>query len=93
MSITLSPELEALVEDRVKSGIYQNTEEVLLQGLLLLKDRDEESAELREMIRESDEALERGEYDDYDEDSLLQLAEDIKARGRMGLAALQKQDV
>lgn len=43
-------------------------------------------ARLREDIRAGFEAIERGEYDDYDENTTKDLAADIKARGRVALA-------
>ena len=33
MNVTLTPQLEALVEERVKSGLYENASEVVREGL------------------------------------------------------------
>lgn len=86
MSITLSPALEALVEDRVKSGFYENPEEVLRQSLLLLKDRDAETEKLREMIQEGLDDLDLGRYEEYDESTIGELVADVGRRGRERLA-------
>lgn len=86
MSITLSPALEALVEDRVKSGFYENPEEVLRQSLLLLKDRDAETEKLREMIQEGLDDLDQGRYEEYDESTIGELVADVGRRGRERLA-------
>lgn len=86
MSITLSPALEALVEDRVKSGFYENSEEVLRQSLLLLKDRDAETEKLREMIQEGLDDLDQGRYEEYDESTIGELVADVGRRGRERLA-------
>ncbi len=40
---------------------------------------------LRAKIDEADRELERGEFTDYDENSIQQLAEDVKRRGRTHL--------
>ena len=33
MTITLKPEVEALIQKRLESGVFQNAEDVLLQAL------------------------------------------------------------
>jgi antitoxin ParD1/3/4 len=86
MNVSLTPELESLVNDKVKTGMYQTASEVIRQGLRLLKERDERLTQLRAEIRTGFEAIDRGEYDDYDERTTKQLAEDIKKRGRQRLA-------
>jgi antitoxin ParD1/3/4 len=45
MNVSLTPELEKLVEDKVQSGRYQSASEVIREGLRLLEDQDR----LREM--------------------------------------------
>ena len=49
-------------------------------------------AALQEDIRAGFEAIERGEYEDYDEHTIKDLASDIKARGRVALSK-EKQPV
>ncbi len=41
MNVSLTPELEKLVQDKVASGLYQTASEVIREGLRLLKERDE----------------------------------------------------
>ena len=41
MRITLSPEIERLIAEKVSSGRYQSADEVVREGLDLLKQRDE----------------------------------------------------
>jgi len=41
MDVTLTPELERLIHDKVASGLYTSEDEVLREALRLLKDRDE----------------------------------------------------
>ncbi len=40
MNISLTPELEELVNEKVKSGQYQSASEVIGVGLRLLEERD-----------------------------------------------------
>lgn len=42
MKISLSPELQRLIEEKVGSGRYRSADEVVRQGLELLQQRDEE---------------------------------------------------
>lgn len=41
MNVSLTPELEKLVNDKVKSGRYNSASEVIREGLRLLQDHDE----------------------------------------------------
>ena len=41
MDITLTPEFERLIHDKVASGLYTSEDEVIREALRLLKDRDE----------------------------------------------------
>ena len=86
MNVSLTPELERLVTDKVKTGMYQTASEVIREGLRLLRERDVQLGRLRAEVRAGFEAIERGEYEDYDEHSTKRLARDIKARGRRRLA-------
>jgi antitoxin ParD1/3/4 len=89
MNVSLTKELESLVNQKVKSGMYQTASEVVREGLRLLKERDQLEW-LRREVRLGGEAIERGEYDDYDETTIKDLAADIKARGMARLAAQKK---
>ena len=87
MNVSLTPELEKLVQDKVASGLYQTASEVIREGLRLLKERDErQQATLREAIQEGLTQLERGTYQDYTDATLKDLAQAVKQRGRVRLA-------
>ena len=45
MNVSLTPELEQLVQEKVKSGLYLSASEVVREALRLLQERDQ----LREM--------------------------------------------
>lgn len=71
MNVSLTPELEALIQNKLASGLYKNAAEVVREGLRLLAEQDEWKAEARRKIAEgvaqaqagklikSDEAFER----------------------------------
>ena len=64
MNISLTPELERLVDDKVKTGRYASASEVIREGLRLLEEQDEAKqlrlAEVRRKIDRGIEQLDRG---------------------------------
>ena len=81
MNISLSKELEQLIQEKVKSGRYLSASEVVGEALRLLDERDRVQearlAELKVKIREGIEASERGELVDGEE-FFAELEEDIR---------------
>lgn len=61
MPITLSPQLEAFVIEKVESGPYEDAEAVVREALMLLDDRDRLNR-LRASIQEAEAQIDRGEY-------------------------------
>lgn len=86
MNISLTPELEQLVADKVTSGMYRTSSEVIREGLRLLRVRDERLLSLRGDIHAGFEAVDRGEFTDYDETDVHKLADRVKTGGRKRLA-------
>ena len=86
MNVSLTPELEKLVTDKVKTGLYQTASEVIRDGLRLLRERDEQAASFRGDVQAGFAAVESGEFTDYDETSLKTLVGGIRTRGAMRLA-------
>jgi antitoxin ParD1/3/4 len=87
MNVSLTPELERLVQRKVKSGEYQTASEVIREGLRLIKERDRQEW-LRAEIQKAIDEIDRGEFIDYN--NAEELANEIKAEGRRRLAAIQK---
>ncbi len=55
MNVSLTPELEKLVNEKVASGQYQTASEVVREGLRLLEERDEiRERKLEKLRREID---------------------------------------
>ncbi len=75
MNFSLTPSLEQFVRDRAESGDYNNASEVVREAIRLLKRAEERRAlkmkRLRAAIRDSDEALARGEFTDLNSDQEL----------------------
>ena len=91
MNVSLTPELERLINDKVDAGSYQTASEVVREALRLLKLRDEGLVQLRRDIQAGFDQIERGEFSEYDPGSTSKLAARLKARGRKRLAGLKGQ--
>lgn len=84
MNVSLTPELERLVNEKVDTGLYQTASEVVREALRLLKERDQERERLRADVQAGFDQLARGEGKAYDKGSGRRLMERIKAEGRIG---------
>jgi len=81
MNVSLTPELEKLINDRVSTGMYQTASEVVREALRLLKERDEvHKQRFQELQREIEvglDQLRRGQRLPGD-----QVFEDLRRRSR-----------
>ena len=83
MNISLTPQLETLVKNKVESGLYGSASEVMRDALRLLEERDRRhSLRVEELRAEIKKGLDSGESTPLD-------VGDIKARGRKRLDAQQ----
>jgi antitoxin ParD1/3/4 len=86
MNVSLTPELESYINDKVRSGMYHSVSEVVREGLRLLREQDAlreiRREELRREVRKGLESVERGDFAEYDRGAVLNLAEEVKAAGR-----------
>ena len=88
ITANIAPEFEEFVSSAVAAGKYGSPEEVVSDGLRLLRDRELES--LRKEVDLGIQQIECGDVVEVDdEDSHTALLEDIKSRGRRRLAAEQ----
>lgn len=83
MNVSLTPELENLVNQKVKTGLYNSASEVLREGLRLLQQRDEMHQKkleaLRTEIQKGTDSLEAGRYRDLSE-AMGEIKERLMAR-------------
>ena len=87
MNVSLTPELEELVNKKVNTGLYHSASEVVREGLRLLKEQDElrqlRLEELKKHVAIGIDQLDRGQRAPLD-------IEQIKAKGRKQLAQKTK---
>jgi antitoxin ParD1/3/4 len=92
MNVSLTPELESLVNEKVAGGLYNSASEVVREALRLLFEHEEvrrlRIEELRREIKVGADQIKRGKYKDYG--SADNLIDDIRARGQARSKAKRK---
>jgi antitoxin ParD1/3/4 len=96
MNVSLTPELEAFVHDKVASGRYTSASEVVRESLRLLEEREwlreRRIDDLRKEIQIGIDELQRGEGITLNSDEeKAEFFEDIKRRGRERLKQKQSE--
>lgn len=91
MNVNLSPDQQAFVRDAIASGRLAREEDAIREALALWESRERSRAQLLANIDAAEAALARGEGRAVTEESMRQLAQDVKQRGRARLAAERKQ--
>jgi antitoxin ParD1/3/4 len=90
LNVSLTPELEQFVQERVASGRYQTASEVVREGLRLLElqERDREAAHeaLKAKLKRGASHAERGEVVDGEE-FVEKLIRDARSRSKKSGAA------
>ncbi len=87
MNVSLTPELDEFVNQKVSSGLYNSASEVVREGLRLLREQDEikrmRLEALKREVKRGVDSLDRGEGKPLDVSA-------IKAKGRARLAQRRK---
>jgi len=91
MTVTLSPQLEQYVEQKVATGEYSSVSDVLNAALHQLQhgeQQDEDDIEIvKAALQVADHQFASGQYRTYTSETLQTLADEIKAKGRAQLSA------
>ncbi len=84
LNVNLTPELEALVREKIASGRYQSESEVVCEALRLMEARDRDyEAKLEQLRHDLQAGIASGDVGELD-------IEDTRRRGRERLAQLGK---
>lgn len=91
MNVSLTPELETLINEKVKSGNYNSASEVVREALRLLKEEDElkriRREEVRREVMKGVADMEAGRYTTISNEADAQkMISKIKREGRKELA-------
>ena len=78
MPVQITPELEALVQEILSEGAFQDEAEVLREALRLLQKRQQ----LLRNVNAGVAQLDQGRFSEYDENSLEQFLDDVRVVSR-----------
>ena len=87
MDVQLTPGQRDLVRQAIESGRLASEEDAAKEAFRLWEERERTRLEILGAVDEAEAALARGEGREITEESIRQLAEDVKRRGRVRLAA------
>ena len=81
MTVEIPSNFQAFVKTVIDRGQFDTEQQVVGEGLRLLSERDRRLEELRREVQIGLDQLDRGEFREYDDDSLKEFFEQIKAEG------------
>ena len=88
MNVSLKPDLEKFIAEKVKGGIYADASDMVNEALEVLRDQEEFAPEheayLRREVQRGIEQLDRGEHADFDAEKII-AEERRKLAGEKGL--------
>jgi Arc/MetJ-type ribon-helix-helix transcriptional regulator len=83
------PDQRAFVRQAIESGRLHREEDALQEALSLWEERERTRAEILTAVDAAEASLARGEGRSITQESMQQLADEVKQRGRARLAAEQ----
>jgi Arc/MetJ-type ribon-helix-helix transcriptional regulator len=87
MEVQLTADQRAFVRQAIDSGRLQHEEDAVKEALSLWEERERSRAETLAAVDEAEASLSRGEGLAITQESMHELAQDLKRRGRARLAA------
>ncbi len=79
---TFSPELRRLVHEELTTGRYASEDDLLIQAVRLLSQRNQRLEDLRRELQIGRDQLDCGQYTDYDEASIRAFFDELQQRGQ-----------
>ena len=92
MEVNLTPDQKAVVRSAIESGRLHREEDAVQEALALWEERERTRAEILAAVDRADVSLAHGEGRVISQQSMLDLAGEVKQRGRARLAAEQPPD-
>ena len=87
MEVDLTPDQKAFVRQAIESGRFLREEDAVKEALSLWEERERTRAEILIAVDEAETRLASGEGRAITQESMRDLAEDVKRRGRSRVAA------
>lgn len=89
MEVQLTPDQKAFIRQAIESGRLHREEDAVREALSLWEERERTRAEILAAVDAAEASLERGEGRIITQESMRQLADEVKQRGRARLATQQ----
>jgi len=89
MNVRLTPDQRAFIRDAIASGRLQREEDAVREALALWEQRERARAQILSAVDAAEASLAQGRGRPITEESVRQLAGEVKSRGRARLAAEQ----
>jgi len=87
MEVHLTPDQKAFIRQAIESGRFTRAEDAVEEALSLWEERERKRAEILAAIDVAEASLARGEGRALTQQSVQELADKVKQRGRARLAA------
>jgi Arc/MetJ-type ribon-helix-helix transcriptional regulator len=89
MNVHFTPDQEAFIRHAIEAGRLHRAEDAVEQALSLWEERERRRVEILAAVDQAEASLARGEGRIITQQSMQELAADVKRRGRARLAAEQ----
>ena len=86
MEVRLTPDQEAFIQRAIETRRFHSVEDVVQEALSLWEERERRRAEILAAVDVAEASLARGEGRNITEQSMRELASEVKKRGRARLA-------
>jgi putative addiction module CopG family antidote len=90
MEVQLTSDQKAFVRQAIQSGRLRREEDAVKEALSLWEERERTRAEILAAVDEAEASLARGEGRTITQESMRELAQEVKRRGRARLAVEQE---
>jgi putative addiction module CopG family antidote len=87
MNVDLTPDQKAFARRAIESGRLHSEQDAVQEALALWEERERQRAEFLLTLDEARAAINRGEGRNITQETMQQLADDVKERGRARLLA------
>ncbi len=95
MNVSLTKELEEMINQKVQSGLYNSASEVIREGLRLLNEQDQlrqiRIEELRREVQKGIDQVRAGNFTSHTTENLHEFFDEIKQEGRKELKDKKEQ--
>ena len=90
MEVQFTPDQKAFLRQAIECGRLHDEDDAVKEALSLWEERERRRVEILPAVDDAEASLSRGEGRPITQESMRQLAEDVKRRGRARLAAEQQ---